>query len=520
MQSVQPESARPPARRVSLAVALLLASLVLAACGTDDDTTSTDAASSGESTVTTAESDAASAGTTTPSADPAAATDPSQAAADSDAAAAVPGDTAVVEGATPATGATSTTVDPATGTTTDPAAGTAPSTTVDPATGVTTTTPAPTTSAAPTGVTPLVPASPVLPGADEGVLSRPFNSTSPWNTPVAGMPTAPNSEKLMRKARIRIAQEERPDGTFELQRRFITTGLTVNVTRWTVPVFSDTQQGAVERIAVCRQFDCGPDAVSSVVMPPGPDGCPEPEYDGWMTVIDNSTRTALDFWRARCEADGSISYHYVKRWDLDGPGFQEPGEVSARGSGLPLFAGLITPEEIQAGRIDHALAISVPGAAQRRYVQPASRTDGVGLPDSLPEGARLRLQPGANDLLTRTFVRNGVERKAASTIITALERYGAIVVDRSAAPTMYAQRNANWTKILPLNLLQDIGLSRFDVVRQSGPVLFDPPKVGGATTTTALPAGTPGSIPAGGSGTSAPPTEYSTPDTGISEVIP
>ena len=154
----------------------------------------------------------------------------------------------------------------------------------------------------------------------------------------------------------------------------------------------------------------------------------------------------------------------MKAWALDGPGFQPPTGVSARGSGLPLFAGLITPEEVRAGRIEHALAISIPGAAQRKYVQPASRTDGTGSLRSVPEGARLRLRPGAEKKLTHTFVRNGTERETARTIITALERYGAIVVDRSAAPTMYAQRNADWNKILPLNLLQDIPLSRFDVM--------------------------------------------------------
>ncbi len=180
----------------------------------------------------------------------------------------------------------------------------------------------------------------------------------------------------------------------------IRTGLTTNTTRWTLPVFSNTQAGATRRVAVCRQFNCGPDAVSSVVIPP--DACPQPQYDGWMTVIDNTTHTALDFWRARCEADGSLSYHYVKRWDLDGPGFQQPNQPSARGSGLPLFAGLITPDEVRSGEINHALAISVPGAATRRYVQPASRTDGTGLVDSLPEGARIRLKKSvAKKLLKR-----------------------------------------------------------------------------------------------------------------------
>ena len=354
---------------------------------------------------------------------------------------------------------------------------------VDPATTTATTIPAPT---APTGS---------ASASTESILQRPFSATSPWNTQVSGEPIDPRSQQLIRKATLRVATVERNGVPVQRQRR-IKVGLTVNVTRWTVPVFSDNQPGAVERPAVCRQIDCGPDAVTTLTIPP--DACPDPQFDGWMTVLDTDVRLAYDLWRARCEADGSLSYHYLKSWELDGPGYQAPTGVSARGSGLPLFAGLITPAEIKAGRIDHALAISVPGAAQRRYVQPASRTDGVGALGSLPEGARLRLRPGAAGELTRTFVRSGTQRAAAETIIAALERYGAIVVDRSAAPTLYAQRNYDWTGLLPLNLLQDIPLEQFDVV-QLDEVLLDPPRAGAGTAP--LPAGTPPSIPgaAGGS---------------------
>ena len=248
-----------------------------------------------------------------------------------------------------------------------------------------------------------------LSNPEDTILSRPFSADSPWNTSVENRPLDPKSRRWMRLSQLRVANADiahnygrgkggcgtsarttkqarnfaRQTGLGDVQGnrrsakcRVIRTGLTTNTTRWTLPVFSNTQAGATRRVAVCRQFNCGPDAVSSVVIPP--DACPQPQYDGWMTVIDNTTHTALDFWRARCEADGSLSYHYVKRWALDGPGFQQPNQPSARGSGLPLFAGLITPEEVRSGEINHALAISVPGAATRRYVQPASRTDGTG----------------------------------------------------------------------------------------------------------------------------------------------
>ncbi len=393
-----------------------------------------------------------------------------------------------------------------------------------------------------------------------------FAPGSPWNTDVSREGVDPRSDEMIAQARTRIAVEEINGRSVRVEKKLKEEGLTVNTTRWTVPLFSE--QGGVPTVAVCRQVDCGPDAVDEIRLPP--DARPDPRFDGWMTVINTQTREALDFWRARREQDGSISYHFVKAWDLNGPGFQEPGGVSARGSGLPLFAGLVRPEEIDRGKIDHALAIAVPGAAKERFVQPASRTDGVGKRTSIPEGARLRLRfrntedyinrvcsdrererdkarkfeqarrqnqelarqqtrefkpkgaerrrlarARARDLerelariarqpcglarspeaqLSRTFVRNGVQRRTAQILIEALKHYGAIVVERSASPTLYAQRNARWKKVLPLNVLQDIKLRNFEVL-ELPKVLNDPGSFTQIDPFTGLPTAAPTSIP-------------------------
>ena len=153
---------------------------------------------------------------------------------------------------------------------------------------------------------------------------------------------------------------------------------------------------------VCRQTQCGPpdETVPAVLeLPAGT--TPNPSYDGWLSVIDRAKDVGYDFWRARREDDGSISYQFAKTWKLEGPGFSKPVSEDpvrapgARGSGLPLFAGVIGPAELQAGEINHALAVSVPGLARGVYVQPASVTDGVGSPKSLPAGARIRLKASA-----------------------------------------------------------------------------------------------------------------------------
>lgn len=305
---------------------------------------------------------------------------------------------------------------------------------------------------------------PVLATRSEGAALPPFfNALSPWNTPVTALPADPRSQAMLAQAALVPVGAEAPGrqgapGTAASGDG----GLYINTTSWAPTIV--TEQGGVPTKLLCRQVLCGPDAggVSTALIPPNVN--PDPRYEGWFTVINRGGGVAYDLWRARRQADGSISYEYVKRWKLDGPGFSRPassdpqGAVGARGSGLPLFAGAILPGELRAGAIPHALAIAVPGAARRIYVQPASTTDGVGPEGSLPEGARIRLRPG----VALTGLR-GVRRHYADVVLTALRKYGAVVVDRSTVPTLYAQRDTVGG-LLSGAELRSLQLSDFEVV--------------------------------------------------------
>ena len=175
-------------------------------------------------------------------------------------------------------------------------------------------------------------------------------------------------------------------------------------------------------------------------------------------------------YRLRRESDGTISYNFMRKWDLDGPGYQAPQNVSARGSGLPLFAGLIRPNELRAGLINHALAISVPGPAGGSFVQPASSTDGNGRATSLPEGARIRLKanitiPTPIDPVTHKPIKvTAQQQRMADAIVAALRTYGAIVVDRAAVPTLYAQRDVT-SDMIAGNELLGLHLEDFEVMK-------------------------------------------------------
>jgi hypothetical protein len=292
-----------------------------------------------------------------------------------------------------------------------------------------------------------------------------FNDSSPWNKRIDTVRADPNSADMIKFAHERVGViEESGSNAPTKTRNMVDEGVYINTDRWTVPVVA----GGRPTSLVCRQLVCG-DGEDTTVLNIPDDVDPDPRYDGWYTVFDTTASVAYDLWRARREDDDTISYNYMRKWDLNGPGFSEPYHEGARGSGLPLFAGLIRPGELESGEIAHALAISLPGPAQGVFVQPASSTDGTGRPGSVPEGARIRLKrdvvlPAPIDPRTGKEIKlTKQQQRLADAIVACLRTYGAIVVDRAAVPTLYAQRNVT-DGLIAGNELQGLLLDDFEVM--------------------------------------------------------
>jgi hypothetical protein len=94
---------------------------------------------------------------------------------------------------------------------------------------------------------------------------------------------------------------------------------------------------------------------------------------------------------------------------------------------------LITPSELRAGVINHALALAIPSVRAKTWTFPAQRTDGNDLTtNSIPEGARFRIDPSLNlaslHLPPLTLM-----------LARAAQRYGIILRDKSGVVTFYAQ---------------------------------------------------------------------------------
>jgi fibronectin type 3 domain-containing protein len=194
--------------------------------------------------------------------------------------------------------------------------------------------------------------------------------------------------------------------------------------------------------------------------------------DGHMTIYQPSTETLWDLWRA-CSPEGpnnqmswvaaqscpktsaqswTVQYGGVMRNTSQSLGYFDSGSDpgfsaffwGSTATSLPVAAGMVTMAELQAGQINHALALDIPGyglpgAACAYYnwrlpnnmgstpvAWPAQRGDGTYFgPDCVPEGARLRIEPGFN--LSSIQL-----PKVARMFAVAAQKYGMIVRDRDA----------------------------------------------------------------------------------------
>lgn len=295
---------------------------------------------------------------------------------------------------------------------------------------------------------------------------RPYSDDSPWNSPIGSDPVLdPDSEAL-------IADFESSSEWGE--------HLDVNIDQYSVPVFwadSSTPRVTMTATAVGGHgFSGGTDRAGATAEVPMPEGAaPDPYADHHMVVVDRDTNTEYGFWNT-AETDGVWTCGVGALQDLNGNGVRPPADEAdpwweahgARACGYGLIAGLIRPEEIAAGAIEHALVIAYPHIRSRYFVPPASTAQGsVGdaQPDrGVPCGGRLQYDPSIDV--------DGLEvSDAGKTILRALQVYGAYVGDYSGAINLYADNSPNaieyWTSIDfdVYELLDAIDLADFRVLQ-------------------------------------------------------
>lgn len=135
------------------------------------------------------------------------------------------------------------------------------------------------------------------------------------------------------------------------------------------------------------------------------------------------------------------------------------GWTSADAAGLPILPGLVRPDEIAAGHIDHALRFTV-ARSQRGYISPATHSAGSSSSaDVPPMGARFRLK-ASFDISHYTG--------ASRIILQALKTYGMIVADNGSNWYLSGATYTGWNDD-DLNQLKQIPGAAFEAV-DTGPV--------------------------------------------------
>lgn len=252
------------------------------------------------------------------------------------------------------------------------------------------------------------------------VPSQLFARSSPWTTPVPrNARTVRNSAAMVRLLVEQVAEHRQ----------------WINTTAYSAPVYKVGPAQPLVRVIQDTNNPVLRLAFAAVPLPP--DIRPAAGTDRSAVVWQPSTDSLWEFWQLRKEADGWRARWGGRIFAVSRSSGVFPAPFGTSASGMSLVGGLLRPEEVRKGRVDHALAIGVPAIAPA-FVPPANRTDGR-TPGGIPLGTRLRLDPDL-DLDTLPLTRVG------RVLARAAQRYGIFVRDSSGSVPFYAQDPVNMDK--------------------------------------------------------------------------
>ena len=195
-------------------------------------------------------------------------------------------------------------------------------------------------------------------------------------------------------------------------------------------------------------------------IPPGApvEGAGE-EGDRHVLVLQRGSCKLYELYAARRRGTGWEAGSGAV-FDLRSNALRPEGWTSADAAGLPIFPLLVRYPEVHAGRIDHALRVTVE-KTQHGYIHPATHFASESSDPNLPPmGLRLRLKA--------SFGLGGYHGEAL-VVLRALKRYGLIVADNGSSWYITGAPDARWDDE-DLNQLKSVPGSAFQAVR-TGPIL-------------------------------------------------
>jgi hypothetical protein len=269
-----------------------------------------------------------------------------------------------------------------------------------------------------------------------------------WNQDISRAPVARNSAAIIRYINSHGADHLHPD--FGSPRSY---GFPYSVVGRNQPALP------IHYTAYGSESDKGPFPI--------PGGAPveggqRSDGDRHVLTVDHSSCMLYELYRAffvghgrdHWNADSGVS------WNLRSPERRTDSFTSADAAGLPIFPGLVRYDEVQHGRIDHAIRITF-DSTRNAWIHPASHCAGdTSDPNAPAMGLRLRLKAGYG---------LGGFSGGAKVIARALKRYGVFTADNGSNWFFSGTSDHRWPDE-NLNQLKRIPGSAFDVVKSAAPV--------------------------------------------------
>jgi len=200
---------------------------------------------------------------------------------------------------------------------------------------------------------------------------------------------------------------------------------------------------------------------------PVPGGAPveggnRSDGDRHVLAVDRSACRLYELYRAffvakprpHWNADSGVA------WDLRSTALRPDSWTSADAAGLPIFAGLVRYDEVDEGRLEHAIRVTFE-STRDAWVHPATHCAGdTSSPSAPPMGLRLRLKAGYG---------LGGFSGHARTIAVAMKRYGLIVADNGSNWFFSGSSDRRWDDE-NLGQLKRIPGSAFEVVKSAAAI--------------------------------------------------
>lgn len=272
----------------------------------------------------------------------------------------------------------------------------------------------------------------------------PFGPNSLWNQDVSNAPTDPNSGAIINFMNA-LAQLHPDFGSGLWQ------GSTIGIPY--IVVNGTQSMVQINYGAYGNESDPGPMPVphNAPIQ-----GYPNPgDNDRHVIVLDKTNCWEYDLWHAYPQQDGSWFADSGAVWDMTTDGQHPYTWTSANAAGAAEFPGLVRYDEVRSGTINHALAVTVRWT-KAAFTPPATHwaaTSNDGR--AAPMGMRFRLK-AAIDI-------SGYPSDD-QVILTALKKYGMIVVDNGGALFLSGVPDLRWNDA-HLNLLKNLVAADFEVIK-------------------------------------------------------